>query len=197
MFKTTPWLKTSRVFHTCQQKLSTWSCTPPALRVPPIWDGYGARCNPVAIFGSVVGMMVMWAMYPTSHNHGSVKNGCISNRIVTFQLQPFSTEHGRKSIFVSVLQTPVYFEHMFFSAMVGGTLFRDQSRHLAKRVVYSPIFLKILESHTTQISHHHSSTSFKLMFFGNPKIWKPTKKKHILEPFIFYQTQEKTSFCCG
>ena len=58
--------------------------TPPALRVLPIWDGCGARCNPVAIFGSVVGMMVMWAMYPTSHNHGSVKNGCISNRIVTF-----------------------------------------------------------------------------------------------------------------
>ena len=27
----------------------------------------------------------------SSHNHGSVQNGFISNRIVTFQIQPFST----------------------------------------------------------------------------------------------------------
>ena len=30
--------------------------------------------------------------YPSSHNHGSVKNGCISNRIVSFQYPATSHE---------------------------------------------------------------------------------------------------------
>ena len=30
--------------------------------------------------------------YPSFHNHASVKNGWVSNRIVTFQISPFSTE---------------------------------------------------------------------------------------------------------
>ena len=33
--------------------------------------------------------------YPSSHNHGSVENGCISNMIVSFHLEWFSTKnHG-------------------------------------------------------------------------------------------------------
>ena len=33
----------------------------------------------------------IYVTYPSSHNHGSVKNECISNRIVTFLIQPCST----------------------------------------------------------------------------------------------------------
>ena len=38
--------------------------------------------------------------YPSSRNHGSVRNGCISPIVLTFQIQPFSTEPWlwRKSI---------------------------------------------------------------------------------------------------
>ena len=36
-------------------------------------------------------------VYHSSHNHGSVKNGCISNRIVTFQMSShFSLNHDFK-----------------------------------------------------------------------------------------------------
>ena len=37
--------------------------------------------------------------YPFSHNHGSMENGCISNRIVTFQISrhyPLNHDYGRK-----------------------------------------------------------------------------------------------------
>ena len=38
--------------------------------------------------------------YTSSHNHGSVKNGCISNRIVTFQIVrhfPLNHDYSKKS----------------------------------------------------------------------------------------------------
>ena len=46
--------------------------------------------GPISFFSKIIPCSC--GIYPSSHNHGSVKNGCISNRMVTFQIQPFSTE---------------------------------------------------------------------------------------------------------
>ena len=47
------------------------------------------------------GPFFVLVIYPSSHNDGSVKNGCISNRIVTFQILrhfPLNHDYGGKSI---------------------------------------------------------------------------------------------------
>ena len=46
-------------------------------------------------------VMVCLSNYTSSHNHGSVKNGCISNRIVTFKRYSaifLFHDYGRKII---------------------------------------------------------------------------------------------------
>jgi len=51
---------------------------------PPQRTTFDGR-NPTAVDKHIIYLSI----YPSSHNHGSLKNGCISNRIVTFQRQGF------------------------------------------------------------------------------------------------------------
>ena len=85
-------------------------------------------------FGPNAFFQVAWWFYTFSHNHGSVKNGCISNRIVSFHLGdsfPLNHDYGRKRKIGSNPLSPkakigsftsTSTHHLFFKVPYGKTL---------------------------------------------------------------------------